>query len=64
MTHGEATALLVSAITSTYLATQSAVVAGTAAAAVILLKITDCRGESLGHAESRRTVAGAEEERS
>jgi hypothetical protein len=58
MTGNEATGLLVSAVTSAYLATHSALVAGTVAAAFVLMKITDDRDQSLGHgytAEEKRS---------
>ncbi|GIE99807.1 hypothetical protein [Paractinoplanes rishiriensis] len=64
MTTNEAATLLVSAVTSAYLATQSAAVAGTVAAAVILLKITDDQDESFIHRCARHMPAGAEEKRS
>jgi hypothetical protein len=48
MTGNEITGLLVSAVTSAYLATQSTVVAGLVAAAVVVFKITDDQDRSLG----------------
>ncbi|MET0425590.1 MAG: hypothetical protein ABW046_17105 [Actinoplanes sp.] len=56
--------ILLSSVTAAYLATQSVVVSGTVAAAVILLSITDDHRGSLINGNCRCAGAGPEEERS